>query len=287
MSSGAPDFELASVPIPRHLSRFIDSWLGYREVSARAVERMEYPSGRAVLIFEFGDAIELREPGGAAARFRTGFFAGIDDAPTLTRFSGEQAGIEVNLSPEGTFALAQGALGELKGRAVETADLRIDASLGPRLREAKSWEARFELVGSALFARFERAHAISPLVRRALALIDARHGSLRIENLSEALRASRGYVHERFVRETGFSPKRYAALRRFSRVKEMLCASHSESLASIAHSAGYADHAHLSREVRKFAGTTPARLARDLRHPIALEVDLLLSAGDASSPDRG
>lgn len=281
-----PGFELARVPIPRHLVGFVDSWLGYREASAHAVERMEHPSGRAVLIFEFGDAIELSQKS-APARFRTGFFAGIDDKPTLTRFSGEQAGIEVNLSPEGTFALAQGALSELKGSAVESAELGIDVSLGPRLREAPSWEVRFALVADALWDRVKSARRLSPLVRRALSLIDAEHGSVRIDRLSQSLRASRAYVHERFVVETGFSPKRYAALRRFSRVKDLLRTNDAESLAGVALSAGYADHAHLSRDVRQFAGTTPTELARDLRQPLAFEVDRLLSEGGASFPDRG
>jgi transcriptional regulator GlxA family with amidase domain len=98
---------------------------------------------------------------------------------------------------------------------------------------------------------------------------------------------SRGYIHERFVTETGFSPKRYAALRRFSRVKSLLRKSDAESFASVALSAGYADHAHLSREVRKFAGRTPGELVRDLQDPIALEVERLLSAGGGLYPGRG
>ncbi len=62
MSPG-PEFELSRVPIPTHLVRFIDSWLGYREISATAVERMEHPSGRGVLIFEYGRrALRLWHP---------------------------------------------------------------------------------------------------------------------------------------------------------------------------------------------------------------------------------
>lgn len=282
MLSEGPGFELARVPIPRHLARFIDSWLGYRERSSRAVERVEHPSGRAVLIFEFGDAIEICDPDGASTRFRTGFFAGIDDRPTLTRFSGEQAGIEVNLSPEGAFALARGALRQLRALAVETTELGIDVSLGPRLREARSWEARFGLVAEALESRLQKARLLSPLVRRALTLIDQQHGALRMERISQALHVSRAHFHERFVAETGFSPKRYAALRRFSRVKDMLRAGHAGSLANIAAHVGYADHAHMSREVRKFSGTTPGDLARDLREPLAFEVKRLLSADGES-----
>lgn len=274
------------MPIPAHLSSFVDSWLGYREASAVTLDRIEHPSGRAVLIFEFGDPIEVGEQGAGSARFRTGFFAGIDDRPTLTRFSGEQAGVEVNLSPAGAFALAGGALAELKGLAVETADLGIDASLGPRLREAPGWEARFQLVADALWGRVQRARPLSPLVRRALTLIDAEHGSTRIARLSQTLRVSRGCVHERFVSETGYSPKRYAALRRFARVKDMLREGGCASLANVALRAGYADHAHLAREVRQFSGMTPSALACDLRTPFACEVNRLLSAGGASFPDR-
>lgn len=282
MLSEGPGFELARATIPSHLARFIDSWLGYRERSTRAVERVEHPSGRAVLIFEFGDAIEICDANGAPARFRTGFFAGIDDRPTLTRFAGEQAGIEVNLSPEGAFALARGALREFRGLAVETTELGLDTTLGPRLREARSWEARFAVVANALESRLQNARLLSPLVRRALTLIDVQHGALRMDCVSRTLHVSRAHFHERFLAETGFSPKRYAALRRFSRVKDMLRAGHPGSLAKVAAHAGYADHAHLSREVRRFSGATPVELARALQEPLAFEVKRLLSGGGES-----
>lgn len=271
-----PGFELSRVPIPRALAPFVESWLGYREVSAQSVERVELPSGRAVLIFEFGAPIEICQDSRAPVRFGTGFFAGIDDRPTLTRFVSEQAGIEVNLSPAGAFALGQGGLSELRGLAVESHALGIDADLGPKLYDARSWEARFELVAAALSARIQGARPLSGLVRRALARIDAEPGSVRINDLSEALGVSRTHIHERFVAETGFTPKRYAALRRFAHAKELLRRNTQASIANVAVRSGYADHAHFSREVREFAGMTPTALARQARDPLAIEVERLL-----------
>jgi len=281
-----PGFELARAVIPAHLAPFVDSWIGYREVSAVPVERIEHPTGRAVLIFEFGDPIELGTPGQPTARFRTGFFAGIDEEPTLTRFVGEQAGIEVNLSSEGAFAFSRGAIAELHGQVVEAADLGITAGLVCRLAEARSWEERFCCVAESLWQRVRGARLLSPLVRHALQLIDAKHGALRIDQLSLTLGRSRKYVHERVTSESGFAPKRYAALRRFARVKELLSSGDYATLASVASRAGYSDQAHLTRDVRQFAGMTPRELALEVQKPIAFEVQRLKSAGDGSFPGR-
>jgi AraC-like DNA-binding protein len=280
-----PGFELARVPVPSHLRPFVDSWLGYREVSSSAVLRVEYPTGRAVLIFEFGNPIALGEPNDRPLRFRTGFFAGIDERPTLTCFEGEQSGVEVNLSPAGAFALTRGALGELAGLAVESASLGIDASLCHRLREEASWEGRFRIVSDEVTRRIQGARALAPLTRRALLLLDSTNGALRIEALSRELGVSRKYLHERFVAETGFAPKRYAALRRFAYTKRMLSGG-TPSLASLALRAGYADQAHMTREVRQFAGMTPSELVRRMSQPIVLEVQSLLTEVGDLSLDR-
>lgn len=287
-------FELSRVPIPRCLAPFVDSWIGYRETSVAAVERVEHPTGRTVLIFEFGERIELvQQPSpcrGAPhdterTRFKTGFFAGIDESPTLTRFSGEQAGIEVNLSPAGAFALSRGAMTELRGLAVESTELGLSADLCSRLFGARSWEERFRLVGDELSRRVRGARVLSPLVRNAMALIDAEGGAVRIDQLSLHLGASRKYVHELFSAQTGFAPKRYAALRRFARVRELLSAGRHGSLASVASQAGYADQAHMARAVRQFAGVTPRELAREVQAPLFLEAQLLKHGGDGSSLD--
>lgn len=284
-----PGFELASLPIPVHLRPFVDSWLGYQEVSPDPVERMEYPTGRAVLIFEFGEPITIGGPvpgapaRGGGTRFRTGFFAGIDEGATLTSFSGHQAGVEVNLSPAGAFALTRGGLSAVAGQVVETAELGVDARLGERLREQTSWESRFDLVAQELWRRVRDAPPLPAMTQRALHLLDGSAGALRIDALSQRLGVSRKYLHERFVSETGFAPKRYAALRRFSHVKRILSQGAS-TLASAAQLAGYADQAHMTREVKKFAGMTPAELVRRANQVLSSEVQALLSGADESFP---
>lgn len=275
-------FELARASVPAHLAPFVESWIGYREESFVPVERIEHATGRAVLIFEFGAPIEIGALAGPTTRFRTGFFAGIDDAPALTRFRGEQAGIEVNLSPEGAFALARGGLTEIRGCTLESAALGVEGSLCARLAEVGSWTERFHWVGQELWRRLDGARRLCPLVRHALTLIEAKGGALRIDQLSRSLGMSRKYVHERFVAETGFSPKRYAELRRFARIKEILRSGSYDSLASVAYRAGYADHAHLSRAVRQFAGMTPSQLALEVQAPIALEIEELKRERDGS-----
>ena len=54
----------------------------------------------------------------------------------------------------------------------------------------------------------------------------------------------------------------HAGVARFHRAVLLLRASESGDLARIAHEVGYADQAHLSRDVRAFSGLTPSALAR-------------------------
>jgi hypothetical protein len=125
MTCEGAGYELVSEPIPAPLRPFVDSWIGYREWSARPLERIEHPKGRAVLIFEFGEPIQVGLCGKTPCRHRSGFFAGIDDRPAWTCFTGEQAGIEVNLTPEGAFAFTRGAVRDLKNLVVEAEEFDL------------------------------------------------------------------------------------------------------------------------------------------------------------------
>lgn len=259
-------FELASPPVPEHLKRFVSSWTGYREWSPAPVRRVEFPTGRAVLIFEFGPALGVGRAD-ASLVHHGGFFAGIDDAPSVTVFQREQAGVQVNLTVTGALAFARTPLAR---EVVALNELGLRRSLGEQLSTSR-WRERFQLVTRTLEAKFDEPREPSRLLTWAVERIDAAHGALRIDDLSDELGFSRKHLHAKFIDELGLSPKRYADVRRFARVMERLRTKSFRDLASLALELGYSDQSHLAREVKRFTGNTTSTLALD--DPLSLAVN--------------
>jgi AraC-like DNA-binding protein len=71
------------------------------------------------------------------------------------------------------------------------------------------------------------------------------------------------HLHRRCLPVFGYGPRRLARVLRLGRALDRAQAG--TPLAQVAAGCGYADQAHLSREVRALAGTTPTELVRELR----------------------
>ena len=94
-----------------------------------------------------------------------------------------------------------------------------------------------------------------PLGPRVLAMAKA---GTPIAVMAERLCISPRQLHRRCLPAFGYGPRRLARVLRFQRaLEEIRCG---VSLAHAAAASGYADQAHLSREVRALAGTTPRGL---------------------------
>ena len=107
------------------------------------------------------------------------------------------------------------------------------------------------------------AHELIGLVRRACRrrpartfLRDAVPTTLTVAELARQLREPTRSLRERAHREVGLSPKR---MLRVLRLHAALHARRSGySWSAVAHAAGYADQAHLTRELRALLGETPS-----------------------------
>ena len=95
-----------------------------------------------------------------------------------------------------------------------------------------------------------------PLGGRVLALACT---GTSVADIADQLGLGPRQLHRRCLQLFGYGPRH---LSRILRLERALAAS--GSLAEVAHECGYADQAHLSREVRDLTGTTPSRLRREL-----------------------
>jgi AraC-like DNA-binding protein len=88
----------------------------------------------------------------------------------------------------------------------------------------------------------------------------ARVPSTRVDVLADRLGVSERTLHRRVLGAVGYGPKVLARIVRFRRFLALVSRRDGLSLADLAHSAGYADQAHLARECRALADRTPVEL---------------------------
>jgi AraC-like DNA-binding protein len=247
-------------PHPR-LRAGVESYTGYAEHATRPMRRLEVPFAGIPLIISLGPTLLVD-----GVRHGS-FVAGLDDSATITEYAGEQRGIQVNLTPLGARRLLGLPMCELVRRVVALDDVlgapRAAALVG-RLRDAPDWAARFALLDAFLLARLDAAAPVAAELEHAWARLNATAGTIEISRLATEVGWSRRHLAARFQCEVGLSPKAVARILRFARVTGALRAQGGRGLAEIAYAAGYADQAHLNRDFRAFAGTTPTDFAARL-----------------------
>jgi AraC-like DNA-binding protein len=90
-------------------------------------------------------------------------------------------------------------------------------------------------------------------------------GRATVTQLGTALAVSERQLRRRFDAAVGYGPKTLHRVLRFRHALAQLSVAGAADLASLALQAGYADQAHLTREMTRLAGRPPAALARTLR----------------------
>lgn len=191
--------------------------------------------------------------------------AGVHHRATHIAQPARQEGIQLSVDP----LLARALFGR---PAVELADAMVDGSaVDPGLRRlwdqvgpTADWEHRFALVAAELCRRLGDAAAGPPRPEVAAAwhLLRRQHGHVTVEELSRHALLSSRQLRELFRRELGVTPKAAARLFRLERALGQMAravrSGRSPALATIAAECGYADQAHLSREVAELLGRSPS-----------------------------
>lgn len=221
---------------------------GYDDRIDAVVPLRVLPSSSVTVMIGLGDPVEAAE--GSAHVLTVGPH---DTAPEVT-LAGTQRGLLLRCDP----LVAYSTFGVPVHRLTHDA-LPLEA-LQQRLGDAADWGHRFAIVAEAMSTLLASGPRPDPEIVWAWRRLRATGGAIRVDELAAELGWSRRHLARRFREQVGTSPKTAARVLRFERFTALL-ADRTPSLAVLAATAGYADHAHLSRETRALTQWTPSELA--------------------------
>ncbi len=134
-----------------------------------------------------------------------------------------------------------------------------------RVWDADYWQRRFAVLDEAIAARLNRAPRPPSELAWAWGRMRSSAGRIAVSALADELGWSHRRLIARFREGIGLAPKTLGRVLRFERVSHVLQHVEGPRLAEVALECGYYDQAHLNRDFRQFAGTTPGEyLARRL-----------------------
>ena len=217
------------------------------------------PDGYAEIIFHFGGPAGLAYQG-EAQPLPSPFMVGLLSQPVHFEVRQRLEVIGIRCFPWAVFDLLGLPAGKDGARVLAHPLARLHAPLAHALAAGKVAEALAQL--AAYFLAHPPPLASTSLLGKAGAALHAAHGTLPVSQVAAAAHATVRTLERKFKQAAGHTVKDVASLMRFEQVRNHLWQTPGASLAGLAQELGYTDQAHLSREFRRYAGTTPAAFAR-------------------------
>ncbi len=178
--------------------------------------------------------------------------AGPDTSARVHRLAGPQTVTGVRLHAGRAPALLGVPADELRDRTVPLEDLWGD-------RRARLLTARVaERPAPALASWACEARTVDPFGEHVQALLER---GCSVREVAEAMGYSTRQLHRRLLPVFGYGPQQLSRVLRL--VRAVADADTGRGWSDVAHRAGFADQAHLVREVRALAGVTPTELRRE------------------------
>ncbi len=260
-----PAWELARRKPAMSLRGLASDYTGYIERSPTPAGRRHAPSTTATLILPFGPQLEVAAyPGAEYASFEGGFAAGLHDTFALTRWTGDSAGIQIDLTPPAARLIFGMPMSEISGRVVSLDALlgREGRELSERVRSLCSWEDRFDALDAFLAARLRAAPLPSKGLLWAWDRLILSGGLAPIADLASTLGWSHKRLIETFRDHIGLAPKTAARIARFDRLMARVAAATNPCWGDLAADCGYYDQSHLIRDFVQFTGSPPRDFLR-------------------------
>nr|WP_298440780.1 AraC family transcriptional regulator [Gordonia sp. (in: high G+C Gram-positive bacteria)] len=228
----------------------------YRIVGGRPGTHAGLPSPTVTLVIDLGTGLTLSTDDDAPRTFRAAL-GGMHLRPVTIHHDGTQVGVQLDLAPAAVRTLFGLPPGELFGRNLALADLA--PGLAGRLYDdlgAAEPDTRAARCAALLTAAPRYRAPADDDAARIWQFLARRRGRVTVAELVDRSGWSARKLSALFAAEYGMGLKQAARLFRFDHARRRL--ETGAPIAEVAADCGYADQAHLTREVHDFTGLPPA-----------------------------
>ncbi|WP_029986293.1 helix-turn-helix domain-containing protein [Pedobacter jeongneungensis] len=219
------------------------------------------PDGYAEIIFYFGNI--SMEQGANLQPLPSPFMMGLLNQPVHFYTNGQLEIIGIRCFPWTVFDLLGLPAGKSGVQVFEHPIAKLQTNLNQLISAGNIEEAIAEVKQYFLDAR--SGVATDSMLHKAGIAMQKAKGNLPVRQVAEAAHATVRTLERNFKQSSGYTVKDVSGLMRFEQVRNRLWTEPDVNLTGLAHEMGYTDQPHLSREFKRYSGTTPAAFARNAK----------------------
>ncbi len=237
-------------------------WYNSRDVGELQSSFEVMPDGYAEIIFHFGGGCSISHNGGLQP-LPTPFLMGLLSQPVLFYTKNRLEIIGIRCFPWTVFDLLGLPSGKGGVRIFEHPIARLQPTLN-KLIQTDKIDAALAAVKQYFLDVRSQVAMDSMLFKAGIAMREA-NGTLPVSQVAAAAHATVRTLERKFKESSGYTVKDVSGLMRFEQARNHLWLYPNSNLAGLAHELGYTDQAHLSREFKRYSGSTPAAFARNAK----------------------
>jgi AraC-like DNA-binding protein len=234
-------------------------WYNKRDAGGKGAPFEVQPDGYAEIIFHFGSGCSIAIDG-AWQPMPSPFMMGLLNQPVTFHTRDIFEIIAIRCFPWTVFDLLGLPSGKDGVQMLGHPIAQLQPALAECIQDGKIDEAAARVKQYFLNAR--STVAIDSMLYKAGVAMRKANGTMPVSQVAAAAHATVRTLERKFKESSGHTVKDVSGLIRFEQVRNHLWQHPDTNLAGLAHELGYTDQAHLSREFKRYSGTTPAAFAR-------------------------
>jgi AraC-like DNA-binding protein len=234
-------------------------WHNKRDVEEQNSSFEVVPDGYAEIIFHFGKLSSISRNRNLQL-LPSPFMIGLLNQPVIFHTQNHLEIIGIRCFPWTVFDLFGMPSGKDGVQLFEHPIAQLQPMLN-KLIEAGNIAEAISVIKKYLLDARSRIAIDSMLFKAGVAMSEA-NGTMPVKQVAAAAHATIRTLERKFKQSSGHTVKDVSALMRFEKVRNKLWHFPDCSLAGLAHELGYADQSHLSKEFKRYSGSTPAAFAR-------------------------